>query len=123
MHVVTPKIEIDPAKRAARTDTTQESGQTPDKEVKLGYSVAYGSGCTERDPTGVFSPSNFRLTARNKLGFFKSTVWPDTCCSEHMIQSATDKTDLIELVTNMRLLWDQRDKHYHNRDLKRKLWE
>jgi hypothetical protein len=71
MHVVTPKIEIDPAKRAARTDTAQESGQTPNKEVKLGYSVAYGSGCTERDPTGVFSPSNFRLSARNKLGFFE----------------------------------------------------
>jgi hypothetical protein len=40
-----------------------------------------------------------------------------------MIQSATDKIYLIELVRNMRLLWEQREKHYHNRDLKRKLWE
>jgi hypothetical protein len=34
-----------------------------------------------------------------------------------------DKTYLIELVKNMSPLWDQRDKKYHNRDLKPKLWE
>jgi hypothetical protein len=36
---------------------------------------------------------------------------------------ALDKTYLIEPVTDMRPLWDQRDKSYHNRDLNSKLWE
>ena len=34
-----------------------------------------------------------------------------------------NKTYLIELVRDMRPLWDQRDKNYHNRDLKPKLWD
>ena len=34
-----------------------------------------------------------------------------------------DKTYLIELVTDMLLLWDQRDKNYYNIDLKPKLWD
>jgi hypothetical protein len=34
-----------------------------------------------------------------------------------------DKTYLIELVRNVQPLWDQRDKNYHNRDPKPKLWE
>jgi len=28
----------------ARTDTTQQSGQTPDKEVNINHFIAYGSG-------------------------------------------------------------------------------
>jgi hypothetical protein len=32
-----------------------------------------------------------------------------------------DKPYLIELVTDITPLWDQRDKNYHNRDLKTKL--
>jgi hypothetical protein len=31
-------------------------------------------------------------------------------------------TYLTELVTDMRPLWDQTDKNYHNRALKPKLW-
>jgi hypothetical protein len=34
-----------------------------------------------------------------------------------------DKTYLIELVRDVRALWDQRDKNYYNRDLKPKLWD
>jgi len=34
-----------------------------------------------------------------------------------------DKTYVIELVRDMRPLWDQRDKNYHNRDLKPKPWD
>jgi len=33
------------------------------------------------------------------------------------------KTYLIELVRDMRPVWDQRHKNYHNRDLKPKLWD
>jgi len=36
---------------------------------------------------------------------------------------AMDKTYLIELVRDMRTLWDQRDKNNHNRDLKPNLWD
>jgi len=36
---------------------------------------------------------------------------------------AMDKTYLIELVRDVTPLWDQRDKNYHNRDLKPKLWD
>ena len=34
-----------------------------------------------------------------------------------------DKTYLIELVRDMRPLWDKRDKNYYNSDLKPKLWD
>jgi len=34
-----------------------------------------------------------------------------------------DKTYLIELVRDVPPLWDQRDKNYHNRDLKPNLWD
>jgi hypothetical protein len=72
---------------------------------------------------GVFSPSNSGLSARNKQVCFAPTVWPDTCCTKHMIRSALDKTYLTELLRNMPPLWDQRDKNYHNWDLQPKLWE
>jgi len=34
-----------------------------------------------------------------------------------------DTTYLIELVRDVTPLWDQRDKNFHNRDLKSKLWD
>jgi len=34
-----------------------------------------------------------------------------------------DKTYLTEPVRHMTPLWDQRDKNYHNRDIKPKLWD
>ena len=33
-----------------------------------------------------------------------------------------DKSALIELVQSERALWDQRDKNYHNLDIKPSLW-
>jgi hypothetical protein len=41
---------------AARTDTTQQSGQTPDKEVGIKNITVYVSGYTESDRTGMLSP-------------------------------------------------------------------
>jgi hypothetical protein len=35
---------------------------------------------------------------------------------------AMDKTYLVELVRDVTPRWDQRDKHYHNRELKPKFW-
>jgi len=40
----------------ARNGTTQQSGQTPDKEVEIKNITVYVSGCTETDTTGMLSP-------------------------------------------------------------------
>jgi len=40
----------------ARHDTTQQSGQTPDKEVEIKHITVYVSGHTVTDPTGMSSP-------------------------------------------------------------------
>jgi len=64
----------------ARTDTTQQSGQTPDKEVNINHFIAYGSGWTEPDPTGVLSSSNPRCLAQQKV-CHEPTIWPETWCS------------------------------------------
>ena len=40
----------------ARTDTTQLSGQTPDKEVEITNITVYVSGYSETDTTGMLSP-------------------------------------------------------------------
>jgi hypothetical protein len=40
----------------ARTDTTQQSGQIPDKEVEIKNIIVYFSGYTETDTTGMLSP-------------------------------------------------------------------
>jgi len=45
-----------------RNDTTQHSGQTPDKEVEINHFIAYGSGYIETDPTRVLSPDNSRIS-------------------------------------------------------------
>jgi hypothetical protein len=34
-----------------------------------------------------------------------------------------DKIHIIELVRDVTPLWDQRDKNYHNKDLKPKFWD
>ena len=41
----------------ARTDITQQSGQTPDKEVEIQNITVYVSGCTETDTTGMLPPT------------------------------------------------------------------
>jgi len=46
----------------AKTDTTQQSGQTPDKEVEINHITVYVSGYNETDPTGMLSPNNCRLS-------------------------------------------------------------
>jgi hypothetical protein len=47
----------------ARTDTTQQSGQTPDKEVEINNITVYVSGYTEADTTGMLSsPTVWRFS-------------------------------------------------------------
>jgi hypothetical protein len=40
----------------ARNDTTQQSGQTPDKEAEIKNPIVYVSGYIETDTTGMLSP-------------------------------------------------------------------
>jgi hypothetical protein len=56
----------------ARTDTTQQSGQTPDKGVDINHITVYVSGYTLTDPTGKLSPNNDRFSGANKVGFFRA---------------------------------------------------
>jgi hypothetical protein len=36
-----------------RTNTTEQSGQTPDKKIEIQNITVYVSGYTETDPTGI----------------------------------------------------------------------
>ena len=54
----------------ARTDITQQSGQTPDKEVDISHITVYVSGYTDTDATGMLSPNNVRLCGANKVGLY-----------------------------------------------------
>jgi hypothetical protein len=56
----------------ARTDTTQQSGQTPDKETEINHITLYVRGYTETHPTGMLSPNNCRLSGQKKVGLFRA---------------------------------------------------
>jgi hypothetical protein len=60
-----------------RTDTTQQSGQTPDKEVELKNITVYVSSYTETDMTGMLSPP---------------TVWSFSVATDVDIETRTDIT-------------------------------
>jgi hypothetical protein len=70
----------------ARTHTTQQSGQTPDREVEIKSITVYVSSHTEADTTGMLSPPTvwrFSVAADIQQCFFISTflsgVCPDCC--------------------------------------------
>ena len=54
----------------ARTDTTQQSGQTPDREAEIKNITVYVSGNTETDTTGMLSPPIPRLSGSVKMSLF-----------------------------------------------------
>jgi len=56
----------------ARTDTTQQSGQTPDKEVEIINITVYVSGYIKTDTTGLLSPS----TVWHQQSEFVTIRWP-----------------------------------------------
>ena len=47
------------------TDTTQQSGRTPDKEAENNNVAVYVSGYTETEETGVLSPKNSCLAQQS----------------------------------------------------------
>ena len=52
----------------ARTDITQQSGQTPDKGEDIYHITIYVSGYIETDTTGMPSTNNGLLPGANKVG-------------------------------------------------------
>jgi len=56
----------------ARTDTTQQSGQIPDKEVDINLITVYVSNYNETDTTGMLSPNNGQMSGANKVGLFRA---------------------------------------------------
>jgi outer membrane receptor protein involved in Fe transport len=53
----------------ARNDTTQQSGQTPDKEAEIKNIPVYVSGYTETSPTECYLS---RLSGVNKVSLFRA---------------------------------------------------
>jgi hypothetical protein len=66
-----------------------------------------------------------RLLGVNKVILFRANSLDRYLlqCAWNSSVVAMDKTYLIELVRDVTPLWDQRDKNYHSRDLKPKLWD
>ena len=62
----------------AGTDTTEQSGQTPDKEADIYHVTVHVSGYIETDTTGKLSPKNGRLSGANKVGLMWSKK-PSRC--------------------------------------------
>ena len=54
---------------AAKNDTTQQSGQIPDKEVEINQITVCVNGYIETDPSGMLSPPT---VWSNKVGLFPS---------------------------------------------------
>ena len=111
----------------ARTDTTQQSGQTPDKEVaiKPHYCLCQR---IHRKPIRLecYLPTTAEcLAPTERVCLFRDDSLARYLlqCAENSSVVAMDKTYLIDFVRDMAPLWDQRDKNYHDRDLKPKLWD
>jgi len=62
------------SRQSGRTpaETTQQSGQTADKEVDINHITVYISGYSETDTTGMLSPSNGRLSSANEVSLFRA---------------------------------------------------
>ena len=64
----------------ARTDTTQQSGQSPDKKVEIKNITVYVSDYTETDTTGMLSPPTvwrFSVAAdiNSNVFYFYFLIW------------------------------------------------
>jgi hypothetical protein len=79
----------------ARTDTTQQSGQTPDKEVEIKNFTVYVSGYTETATTGMLSPlAAWRFSAvadtDSNVVYFYFLIWSLSrllCCVVSVLAS------------------------------------
>ena len=78
----------------ARNDTTQQPGQTPDKEVQIWNVTDYVSGYTETDTTGMLSPP----TVWRQQSLFR----PDSLV-RHLLQFAWDTGVAVSMDTHVGL--------------------
>jgi len=90
--------------------------------VEIKHITVYVSGYAETDPTGMLSPPTV-WRQQSEFFFRADSLARHLQCAWDSSVVAIDKTYLIELVRDVTPLWDQRDKNYHNRDLKPKLWD
>jgi len=125
-------VQGEVSKRKATSDQkkkkTQQSGQSPDKEIKnRNHYIVYVGGYTEPDPIGGFSSNDSRLSGPTIYWFFLADS-----LARHLVQLAYDlknagalekKTYPLELVRDVLPLWDPKDEKYHNRDLKPIRWD
>jgi hypothetical protein len=89
----------------ARTDTTQQSDQSPDNQVKTSHFVVHVSGY----PSGGLSSNNWLLPGLTKYVCLEPTAQSGTCSSQHRIcVSAVDKTYLLESVTHVACMGSKR---------------
>jgi len=66
------RMFISSAAATLEPEPTQQSGQTPDKEVDINHITFYVRVYTETDPTGMLSPNNGRPSSANKVGLFRA---------------------------------------------------
>jgi hypothetical protein len=104
----------------ARTDTTQQSGQTPYKEVEIKNITVYVSGYTEIDTTGMLSPPTvwpFSVAAviNSNVFYFYFLIWSLSrllCCVGFgfSVAAATDlahtRLTLARLTSPLRCVTD-----------------
>ena len=65
---------------AARTDTTQLSVQTPDKEIEIKNITVHVSGYTETDTSGMLSPPTVWRQQREFVSSRESAQIPAAVC-------------------------------------------
>ena len=116
------RLALRPRLHWARTDKTQQSGQTPENAVNVTHITVYFSGKTETDTTGMLSPNNGRISGANKVGFLLADS-----LARHLLQCAWDssvfainRTYVIELVRDVPPLRIKETQNYPNRVLKPK---
>jgi len=71
-------------KATLEPETTQQSEQTPDKEVEIKNITVYVSCYSETDTTGMLSPPT--VWRQQSVCVSEPTVWAHTCCSADRIR-------------------------------------
>jgi hypothetical protein len=101
----------------ARTDTTQQSGESPDNTTdykKINHITAEGGGYTETDPTCLLSVYNCLVCHNQKASFRADGL--EICVSCEFWCNGQNLSEVAPL-------WDLTDNKYHNSSLKPKFWD
>jgi hypothetical protein len=100
------------------------SGQTPDKEVKISHLFIHDRGYTEHHPSCLQTTKTSDYLAQQKR-FVSSPqsvqILPAVSTGFKCQYNGQNVFDRI--FRDMPPPWGHRDKKYHNRDIKPKLWD